>query len=315
MRSIRRAFTLIELLVVIAIIAILIALLVPAVQQVRAAAARTQCLNNLKQIGLALHGFHDANKFFPPGQTTVYPRYSATTVYHGWAVYILPHIDQGPLASQYVWTSNDTAVVNQPVRATSIAAFICPAAGNARFDSTADTTSTNFPFAVSDYAPVSGVADHLCVSLGFTTTTFPTGERRGVMATDMYTPIAQVTDGLSNTILVTEDANRPNRLRLGALAATGSFTVSGAGWASRNAAFDIDGADPATGIVASSSAAVQTCMINCSNENEIYSYHSGIAHALFGDATVRPLSQSISATILISLVTKSRGETVDLNSL
>ncbi len=311
----RRGFTLIELLVVIAIIAILIALLVPAVQKVRAAAAKTQCGNNLRQIGLALHGFHDTNKYFPPGQTTIYPRNSGTTVYHGWAVYILPNIDQIPLATQYVWTSNDTAVVNQPVRSVPIAAFICPAAGNARFDSTADTTSTTSPFAVSDYAPISGIADHLCVNLGFTTTTFPTSERRGVMATDAYTPIAQVSDGLSNTILVVEDANRPNRIRLGALATTSSFTVSGGGWASRYAAFDIDGADPATGIVATSSANVQSCLINCSNENEMYSYHTGIAHALFGDGTVRPIAQSVTPTILISLVTKSRGESVDLGSL
>ncbi len=315
MRPTRQGFTLIELLVVIAIIAILIALLVPAVQKVREAAARTQCGNNLKQIGLALHGYHDSNKFFPPGQTTVYPRGSGTTVYHGWAIYIMPHLDQVPLAMQYVWTSNDTAVVNQPVRGATIAAFICPSAGNARFDSTADTTSTSNPFAVSDYAPISGIADHLCVNLGFTTANFPTAERRGVLATDSYTPIAQVTDGLSNTILVTEDGNRPNRIRLGSLATTGSFTVSGGGWASRYAAFDLDGADPATGIPATNSTSPQSCLINCSNENEIYSYHTGMTLALFGDATVRPITQTISATLLIGLVTKSRGETVDLGLL
>ena len=313
---IRGAFTLIELLIVIAIIAILIGLLVPAVQKVREAAARTQCANNLKQIGLALHLFHDANKYFPPGQTTIYPRGSGATVYHGWAIYILPNMEQGNLAAQYVWASNDTSTVNQPVRNRSIATFICPSAGGERFDSTADTTSSNFPFAVSDYAPVAGIADHLCVNLGFTPATFPTALRRGVMDTDAYTRIADITDGTSNTILIVEDANRPNRIRLGQpVSGPSANTVSGAGWASRSASIDIDGADSATGIPAVNSIAPQSCVINCSNENEIYSYHPGIAQVLFGDGTVRPISASISANILISLITKARGEVVDLNGL
>jgi prepilin-type N-terminal cleavage/methylation domain-containing protein/prepilin-type processing-associated H-X9-DG protein len=109
-RSWRSGFTLIELLVVIAIIAILIGLLVPAVQKVREAAARLQCQNNLKQLGLALHNYHDANKRFPPGRKSTgssegysNPPYSNDPIIlnmHG-LVFLLPYIEQGPLYQQF----------------------------------------------------------------------------------------------------------------------------------------------------------------------------------------------------------------------
>ena len=102
----RLGFTLIELLVVIAIIAILIALLLPAVQQAREAARRTQCKNNLKQIGLAMHNYHDVYTTFPPGHMfdTTIPGGNANSFQHpemwAWGAFILPFVDQAPLFNQ-----------------------------------------------------------------------------------------------------------------------------------------------------------------------------------------------------------------------
>lgn len=194
-RSRRRGFTLIELLVVIAIIALLIALLLPAVQRAREAARRSQCQNNLKQLGLALHNYHDVHKAFPPGQinnlTTIFQsdgvgRYAApleaTTVYttrgmntfgyHGtsWMLMILPMIDQGPLYNFWNFTDNVATNGTVPVQTadfnliypptTDIQGFYCPSRrgkmeANGRFSATVRVNPL-FTQGGNDYAACSG---------------------------------------------------------------------------------------------------------------------------------------------------------------
>src|SRR5262245_58933428 len=121
----KHGFTLIELLVVIAIIAILIALLLPAVQKVRDAAARMTCQNNLKQMGLAFHNYHDALGFFPPAYTVVA---QTTPMATSWATYLLPYLEQDNLYKGYDVNARLDSAQNQGVARTPLKIFQCPSA-------------------------------------------------------------------------------------------------------------------------------------------------------------------------------------------
>lgn len=136
-RSLSKGFTLIELLVVIAIIAILIALLLPAVQQAREAARRTQCKNNLKQLGLAMHNYHDVFNRFPHnhGRLVQVPNVNQQFADFSWLYMILPYIEQAPLYGQIVTSpvalgtpdrNHNALGVNAQLRRTVIAGFLCP---------------------------------------------------------------------------------------------------------------------------------------------------------------------------------------------
>jgi prepilin-type N-terminal cleavage/methylation domain-containing protein len=197
-RTVRPAFTLIELLVVIAILAILIGLLVPAVQQVRESANRTQCANNLKQIGLACHSYHDGYKRFPPGYLAAGPyRDGATDTAPGWgwAAFLLPYLEQGSL---YRRLNLAQPIQNSAAIQTLLPLYLCPS------DLTppgAFAVPDGFGNTVCFAAPTSYAA---CCGSDASDTRDPTGD--GVFYRNSRIRIADIRDGTSSTILVGERA-------------------------------------------------------------------------------------------------------------
>jgi prepilin-type N-terminal cleavage/methylation domain-containing protein len=153
----RRGFTLIELLVVIAIIAVLIALLLPAVQQAREAARRAQCKNNLKQMALAVHNYADTYLMFPMGSNQFGPNFNSSRGYMGWAIAILPYIEQNNLYGKYNHFADSLSATNQQIRESSIPVYNCPSDTNIGMKLTPATGACcSRLFAMSSYRGVSG---------------------------------------------------------------------------------------------------------------------------------------------------------------
>jgi prepilin-type N-terminal cleavage/methylation domain-containing protein/prepilin-type processing-associated H-X9-DG protein len=197
----RTAFTLIELLVVIAIIGILLGLLLPAVQKVREAAYRLKCTNNLKQIGLACHNYHDTHNALPPGYTALNPYFDGENdVSPGWAwgAYLLPYIEQGNLFQQIRFDQPVESAANAAAVQKLVSIYLCPS----------DKTPPG-PFAVADgfgaplaqMAPASYVG---CVGNDQDDVFGATGQ--GVFYRNSQTRFLQITDGLSQTVMIGDRA-------------------------------------------------------------------------------------------------------------
>ncbi|MBS0261913.1 MAG: DUF1559 domain-containing protein [Planctomycetes bacterium] len=269
-----RGFTLIELLVVIAIIAVLVALLLPAVQQTREAARRTQCKNNLLQIGLALHNYEMARECLPPGTVDpARPIRNQPQGYHvSWIVACLPYLDQGNVFKNFDFQGGTYSAANTPARAVAINVLFCP---------TNPTPKSISNVGLTTYA---GIHHHVEAPIDIDNT--------GVLFLNSSVRYRDLQDGATNTIFVVEVTD-----------------VDPLGWASgtratlRNSRFT---AVPLTPLPTGRPTGDVT-------EEKVLevggfgSQHSGGAHVLLGDGSVRFISTTISPQVLQNLGHRSDG--------
>jgi prepilin-type N-terminal cleavage/methylation domain-containing protein/prepilin-type processing-associated H-X9-DG protein len=334
----RAAFTLIELLVVIAIIAILIGLLLPGVQKVRAAAARMQCENNLKQLGLAYHQYADNhNNSFSPAYI------SDQTKPAGWGIYLMPYLDQLPLFRAYnfdvpfYYTNLPFGIDNQTQVNLVVPNMLCPASQiRGPYSYTFNEPpypSFTWQAAPSDYTPYGGsppiqlisppitipavgAVDVVLYGMAVDPNVVSSDDLRlqGPLTYDTDTPISYITDGTSNTVLLAEMAGK-NELWLTGTTDSGTTvdgTITGqGGWGDATSGGSIFYGSLPDGTLPQPPQLYVTprpCAVNCSNEYGLYAFHPGGANALMCDGSVQFKTSATPINVMAELLTSHGGE-------
>ncbi|MFI4875928.1 MAG: DUF1559 domain-containing protein [Blastopirellula sp. JB062] len=313
MRAKTGGFTLVELLVVIAIIGALIALLLPAVQQAREAARRMQCSNNLKQVGLSFHNYADVNKGFPQARITgpaTLPDGSSVpnTVHSGWPTAILPYIEQGNVNDLYDHNQPFFATDNREAINTFIPIFVCPSTPNSERKVPLGYGPTDMQI----IADATGAPGDYYVRLQ--TIRNSQGHKASAgFDSNKANKLANFTDGLSNTVLVGEIAARP-QLYHKRKAQAGQFTAQ-QGWACwagpqalRLYTYSPDGTQEQ--VDTAGSETFYSCVINCANEQGIYSFHPGGANVGLCDGSVRFLPETTDVDMVMAMHTRDGQEVI-----
>jgi prepilin-type N-terminal cleavage/methylation domain-containing protein len=289
----RRAFTLIELLVVIAIIAVLIGLLLPAVQKVREAAQRAQCSNNLKQLALACHNYHDANGALPPSNT-YRDNTNAVDAFMGWGIIILPYLEQNALFQRYDNTKFNHDVANAEVLATRLTVQICPTDPFTSARQICEYASYNVrEQAVSSYKAVGGI-------------TAPTGS--------LFWDYSQSFPNIANN----QSANRGMLHAVGPGIAKAGNLVGVTDGTSIGSSFYAVGSlgpdSPTRGLADHATCASLVVTGNSNRCNRAFaSLHAGGAmNFAMGDGSIRPIQPTIDTTLWLALGTVRGGEIVTL---
>jgi prepilin-type N-terminal cleavage/methylation domain-containing protein/prepilin-type processing-associated H-X9-DG protein len=299
----RQGFTLIELIVVIAIIAVIIGLLLPAVQQVRQSAARIQCANNLKQIGLALHGYHDDNQALPPGvKCTNASEWGETDAPGwGWAANLLPYVDQDNLYKKIAFDHSIADPNNAVARVTPVSVFLCPADSATPTWNAAQLGADEQPG-----TPICGVAP--ANYLGMSTSEdgyegVDTIQWNGVLYPNSSVRLIDIRDGTSQTFAVTERLFRDGQVTwAGAVPGAAVFAAVPGKETDVNTAMTLGDAGDASkpGEVDGGWPSIQHT-----------SAHGVGANFLFCDGHVQFITPAISFVTFKALVTRSGGEAVN----